>query len=147
MLESSLNTRTTQAPSLLILGACFVYEALVVVAILFVSALAFLWIFGEDPQGVRRYLFQLYLWVTVGLYFVWCWHKKGQTLAMKTWRLKLFNQHAQLLSLQLATLRYVLATLSLLFFGLGFIWAVVDKGHLYWHDRFMKNKLVSIKQN
>lgn len=147
MLEHSSSPHLKQAPSLLILGACFIYETLVVAAILFASAFVYLWLFGEATHGLKRYVFQFYLWSTVGVYFIWCWHKNGQTLAMKTWRLKLFNQHAQLLSFQLATLRYVLATVSLLFLGLGFIWAVLDKEHLYWHDRYLKNKLVSIKQS
>ncbi len=145
MHESSPKSFTKQAPSLLKLGACFVYDSLVVAAILFVSAFVFLWLFGEATHGLKRYLFQFYLWATVGVYFIWCWYKKGQTLAMKTWRLKLLNQHAQLLSPQLAALRYVLATLSLLFLGLGFLWAVMDNEHLYWHDRYLRNKLVSLK--
>lgn len=114
-------------------------------AILFASAFVFLWLLGEATHGLKRYFFQFYLWATLGVYFIWCWHKNGQTLAMKTWRLKLLNQHAQLLSLQMAAVRYVLATLSLIFFGFGFMWAVLDKDHLYWHDRYLKNKLVNTK--
>ena len=147
MLENSSSAYIKQAPSMLVLGACFIYEMLVVAAILFVSAFVFLWLFGDASHGLKRHLFQFYLWVTVGVYFIWCWNKKGQTLAMKTWRLKLLNEQAQLLTPQKAALRYLLATLSLLFFGLGFIWAVADKEHQYWHDRYMKNKLTTIKQS
>lgn len=133
-------SQTAKAPSLLKLGACFLYETLIVLAILFVCTLPFLIIVGEATFGIKRYLLQLYLWVCIGAYFVWCWHKKGQTLAMQTWRFKLHQQNGELLSIRAAMLRYSLATLSLLLFGLGFLWAIVDAEHLFLHDRLLKIK-------
>lgn len=133
-------TQVPQAPSLLKLGACFLYETLIVLAILFVFTLPFLIIVGEATFGIKRYLLQLYLWVCVGAYFVWCWHKKGQTLAMQTWRFKLYQQNGELLSIRDAMLRYVLATFSLFLFGLGYLWAIVDAEHLFLHDRLLKIK-------
>lgn len=131
-----------QAPSLLTLGACLVYEALVIIALSFACALSFVLIFGDATHGVKRIFLQLFLWIAVGMYFVWCWHKSGQTLAMQTWKLKLLNQDAQLLSVKMARLRYVLATASLLLLGLGFLWAIVDSEHLFLHDRLLRNKII-----
>jgi uncharacterized RDD family membrane protein YckC len=130
-----------QAPSLVKLGACFIYETLIVIAIAFVCTLPFLMLVGDATHGLRRYCLQLLLWVCIGSYFVWCWHRKGQTLAMQTWHLKVINQNSNLLTVKQAILRYALATLSLLFFGMGYLWVLVDKNRLTLHDRLLKNRI------
>jgi len=132
----------TRAPSLFKLGACLIYEVLVVVALSLAATTIFVLLLGEATVGIKRYLLQLFLWLAVGVYFVWCWQRKGQTLAMQTWRLKLLNQDAQLLTLKAATIRYVLASLSLIVFGSGFLWLIIDRDRLFLHDRLLKNKII-----
>ena len=132
----------TIAPSLFKLGACLIYEALVVIALSMACTALFVFLFGDAAAGVKRYMLQLFLWLAVGVYFVWCWFKNGQTLAMQTWQLKLFNQEQQLLSLQMAMLRYVLASVGLLIFGLGFLCVIVDRDRLFLHDRLLNNKII-----
>jgi len=132
----------TKAPSLIKLGACLLYELLTVIAVVFVSAGLFLWVAGDATQGAKRLLLQVFLWLVVGAYFIWCWRQSGQTLAMQAWKLKLTGDDGQLLSLNIAILRYVLATLSLLICGLGFLWVIVDRQHLFLHDRPLKSRIV-----
>jgi uncharacterized RDD family membrane protein YckC len=131
------------APSLIKLGACLLYELLTVIAIVFVSAGLFLWIAGDATQGSKRLLLQIFLWLIVGAYFVWCWRKSGRTLAMQAWKFRLIGDDSQLLSLKLAILRYVLATLSLTLCGLGFLWAIADSQHLFLHDRLLKSRIAA----
>lgn len=131
------------APSLIKLGACLLYELLTVIAIVFVSAGLFLWIAGDATHGAKRLLLQIFLWLIVGAYFVWCWRKSGRTLAMQAWKLKLIGDDNCLLSLKVAILRYVLATLSMALCGLGFLWAIVDSQHLFLHDRLLKSRIVT----
>jgi uncharacterized RDD family membrane protein YckC len=133
----------TKAPNLLKLGACFIYDTLVVVAISFFCGWLFLWLVGDATHGAKRYVLQLFLWLSVGVYFVWCWSKSGQTLAMQTWKLKVVDQHLQLLGIKVAVARYVLACVSLMLFGLGFLWAIVDRDRLFLHDRLLKSRIVS----
>lgn len=130
------------APSLIKLGACLLYELLTLIAIVFVSAGLFLWLFGDASYGFKRLLLQLYLWGVIGAYFVWCWLKSGQTLAMQAWKIKLLDQHNQLLSLKVAVLRYALASMSFMLCGIGFLWAIIDKERLFLHDRLLQCKLV-----
>ncbi|MDP1659600.1 MAG: RDD family protein [Methylotenera sp.] len=137
----------TLAPSYIKLGACLIYEALVIIALLLVSASVFVLIFGNSSNGIKRYLMQLFLFITVGVYFVWCWQKSGQTLAMQTWHLKLVNQEMRLLSLNVAIARYVLASMSLTLFGLGFLWAFLDRDRLFLHDRLLKNRIIYVPRN
>ena len=132
----------TSAPSFLKLGACLIYEALVVIALSLVCTTIFVLLLGEATAGVKRYLLQLLLCLTAGVYFVWCWQKSGQTLAMQTWQLKLLNQDGDLFTLTAAITRYVLASLSLMAFGLGYLWAIVDRDRLFLHDRLLKSKII-----
>lgn len=129
---------TTQAPSLIKLGACLIYEALVIVALCFICALIFRLLAGDATQGIKRHLLQLLLWLSVGAYYVRCWTRSGQTLAMQTWRFKLVDQNGLLLSTKIAVLRYILATLS---FGIGFLWAIVDKDRRFLHDRMLGSQI------
>lgn len=131
------------APSLIKLGACLLYELLTVIAIVFVSAGLFLWIAGDATQGAKRLLLQIFLWLIVGAYFIWCWRQSGQTLAMQAWKIKLIGDDSQLLSLNIAILRYILATLSVVLCGLGFLWAIIDRQHLFLHDRLLKTRIVT----
>lgn len=131
------------APSLIKLGACLLYELLTVIALVFVSAGLFLWVVGDATHGIKRLLLQIFLWIILGAYFVWCWRESGRTLAMQAWKFKLIADDNQLLSLKLAIFRYVLATVSLVFCGLGFLWAIVDRQHLFLHDRILKSRIVA----
>ena len=135
-----------EAPSLLKLGACLIYDAIVIIALSFACALLFVWVAGDATHGVKRYLLQLFLWASIGVYFVWCWQKSGQTLAMQTWKLKLVtsrsSQDSQLLPVKLAIARYVLASISLMLFGIGFLWAIIDRDGLFLHDRLLKTRII-----
>ncbi|MES2012790.1 MAG: RDD family protein [Pseudomonadota bacterium] len=133
-----------RAPSLIKLGACLIYDALVVVALCFICVLIFRLLAGDATYGIKRHLLQLFLWLSVGAYFVWCWSKSGQTLAMQTWRFKLVNQESSLLSVKMAILRYILATLSLMLFGVGFLWAIVDANRLFLHDRILGSRILQL---
>lgn len=131
-----------QAPSLMKLGACLLYELLTITAIVFVSAGLFVWLFGDATYGLKRLMLQLFLWCVIGAYFILCWLKSGQTLAMQAWKIRVLDQHNQMLSLKLAVLRYILVNMSLLLCGIGFLWAIVDRERLFLHDRLLNCRLV-----
>jgi uncharacterized RDD family membrane protein YckC len=139
--------KPTVAPSVLKLGACLIYEALTVTALGLVLTGLFLWIAGDATYGLKRGLLQLFLWIAIGSYFVWCWVKTGQTLAMQAWQLKLVNQEAELLTVRAAVLRYILASVNLMLLGLGFLLAVFDKDRLFLHDRLLKSRIILLKNN
>lgn len=76
------------------------------------------------------------LLLAFGLYFVWYWQRHGQTLAMQTWRLKVVDRATgRNPSLRQALARHVLAWLSLIACGAGFLWAFIDRDRLFLHDR------------
>ena len=126
-----------------LLAAC-VYELLLLIALWFISAWLFVLLFGDATQSYKRLFLQIVLWLVTGIYFVWCWRKSGQTLATQTWRMQLVNQAGNVLSTQQAMLRYVLASVSACVFGLGFLWALVDKNRLYLHDRMLNTRFIQL---
>lgn len=145
--QATLQVIKRQAPSVLKLGACLIYESLVVLALAFVCALIFVLLVGDATQGIKRYMLQLFLLLSVGVYFVWCWHKSGQTLAMQTWQFKVLDQNSHLLSVKVASARYVLACVGLMLFGFGFLWAIIDRDNLFLHDRLLKTRFIFAPRN
>jgi uncharacterized RDD family membrane protein YckC len=131
------------------LFAACVYELLLLLALWMLCTWMFVSLFGDATSHYKRTFLQLFLWLVTGAYFVWCWTKTGQTLATKTWKIKLVtqnlaNQQNVNLNKRQAIIRYALASASILACGLGFIWALVDKDRLFLHDRLLKMRFISV---
>lgn len=99
-----------------------VYETLIVAAVILVAGLIFQWAVvglgltgGASTwrlTGALRTVFQLYLATAMGLYFCACWHR-GQTLAMRTWRLRLVSRDDAPPGWRAALVRYLAALVLL----------------------------------
>ena len=76
--------------------------------------------------GARRAIFQTSLFLVIGAYFVYQWSRTGQTLAMKSWHLRLVDRTGKPPLPAKAMLRYLLAWYLLL---PGLIWGVFNEGH------------------
>jgi uncharacterized RDD family membrane protein YckC len=129
-------------PSFLRCMASFVYESILLFAILFVAGIFYRAVFGDPHTDWQQHFFFLYSWFLVGVYFVYCWVKSGQTLAMKTWRIQLLRRTGSAMDWATAIKRYILASFSLMFFGLGFIWRFFDREGLFLHDRLTGCQLI-----
>jgi uncharacterized RDD family membrane protein YckC len=119
-----------------------VYEALLMVALVLTLTAIYYMLFGDASQGWKRLGLQVLLWGAMGAYFVRCWTVTGQTLASQTWKLKVVDQHGQLLGWQQAMMRYVVASILLLPAGLTLWWAILDKDQQYLHDRLLGSRIV-----
>ena len=119
------------------------YESLLIFAVLLVAGFAYIPLFGNAAEPFRKAVFQLYLLGIMMVYFLIFWTRGGQTLAMKTWRIKLTDLRGRTLTIPRALLRFSLASLGLLCFGLGFWWAFFDPCRQFLHDRLAKTQLVS----
>jgi len=117
-------------PGVVLRLAAITYEAVLLFGVVFVTSLALLALAGWNhplpPQ--QRWILQAVLFVAIGAYFVTCWVRAGQTLAMKSWRLRVVDRDGALLAPARAVLRYLLAW-SLFAPGLAFI-AVAGAGPL-----------------
>jgi uncharacterized RDD family membrane protein YckC len=123
------------------LGAIF-YDSLLLTALVFVATAVITLPFG-NPRGVWLLIFQVFLFEIIPLiFFCWFWVRGGQTLGMRAWRLKLVSMDGESIGWQKAIKRHFSAILSLLAFGLGFIWVVLDSDKLAWHDRLSRTRLI-----
>lgn len=148
--------------------ACWLYEALLLFALGLIATLLFSVLIqmrsGIDP---RRWLLQLFLAVVFGLYFAVFW-TRGQTLPMKTWRIAMVDRHGRPLTQGRALLRYVfcaiwvlpplaalasrrftLPELGVIFAGWVVFWALLSRLHpqrQFWHDAWAGTRLVEAPQ-
>ena len=118
------------------------YEVLLLLAVLFVGALPFVLAAGAADPVAARPLFQLYLVALTAVYFVWQWRRGGQTLAMKTWRIRVVTREGAPLDWARAVQRYLFALTGTLLAGSGFLWALADRDGLFLHDRLAGTKIV-----
>lgn len=125
--------------------AALLYEAMLLFAIIFFAGLAFLGAASGPISGWLRLVFQLYLFLGIGLYFTWCWLRGGQTLPMKTWKLRLESADGKPITPLQALVRYLLAWVSIIPAGAGFYWALVDRDHQFLHDRLAGTRIVMIR--
>ena len=116
------------------------YELLLLVAIFFVAGWVFLLIGQLLPPHISRPLFQVYLLTTSAAYFVYCWTHGGQTLPMKTWRIRVVTREGHRpLRPATALLRFVCAALLL---PLSLFWVSVDRDRQFLHDRLAGTLLI-----
>jgi len=142
---SMQNCTTAPTPaSFLVRIAAMVYESLLVTAVVFVASLPFLYLVGNAETGWRHHLFQLYLAGILFAYFSAFWLRSGQTLAMKTWRIRLVQENGDTLTFRQAVLRFFLALLGLLLAGAGFWWALFDRDRQFLHDRIVGTRLMRL---
>ena len=118
------------------------YDGLLLLAVLFMATLPFIALRGGEPvEPDDNLVYQLTMLGVCYAFFAYFWTRAGQTLGMRTWRLRLETPDGQLPSLATASLRFVMAIVSLLPLGLGFLWQLWDKDGLTWHDRVSDTRL------
>lgn len=120
-----------------------VYEAVLAFAVAFLAGIAFYGAAEGNLAGKARLLFQIYLFLILGVYFVACWSRGGRTLAMQTWKMRVVRRDGASLSIGRAAWRYALAWISLLSVGAGFLWACVDSDGQFLHDRLAGTRIVT----
>jgi len=128
----------TPAPLLRRLAALF-YDLLLLIAVLFfASALAVL--INQAPIPEDNLWFKLYLLLVAYLFFAWFWIHGGETLGMRAWRLQLRSTDGDCITWRITLIRFITAIPSLLFFGCGYWWTLIDPKKRSWHDRLSNSQ-------
>lgn len=144
--------------------ACWVYEGMLMLGVVFIAG----YLFGTLSQTRHaldnRHALQAFLFVVFGIYFVWLW-AKGQTLAMKTWRISVVDPTGKTITQARALLRYLVSWLWFLpalamaallklpvfesvalLLSWVVLWALLSYLHpqrQFWHDALAGTRLVS----
>jgi len=107
-------------------------------AVAFFAAWVFYYASGgrDATSGFVRAELQAFVLAVLAAYFLWCWLRGGQTLAMKAWKIRLVG-----VTPQKALLRFLLAAL-LLPTGISILWSWFDEDGQFLHDRLAGTRLV-----
>ncbi len=122
-----------------------VYESLLLIAVLFVAGSFFIFLTNYPQRPDLRPALQIFLVGVAAGYFAWFWYKSGQTLAMKTWHIKVESQDGRLLSFSDALLRFALAFVGNGLAGMTVWWALLDPDGQFLHDRLLRTRLVIVE--
>ncbi len=157
------------APPLRRRMACWLYEGILMFAVVFVSG----WLFSTlsqmrhdiDPGRLvlQSTLLQVFMFVVIGIYFGWFW-SRGQTLAMKTWNIRLVTVQGQRVSQWRSIARYLLSWIwfipplaavapfrlrggevAVIVLGWVAVWALLSRFHpqrQFWHDAWAGTRLI-----
>lgn len=121
----------TRAPGLPVRLAAMIYEALLLFGLAFIVSYALLaalrWTYPLAPD--QRWTLQAVLFVVFGAYFAYCWSHGGQTLAMKSWHLRVVGPDGRPPTFGRAVARYLLAW-TLVLPGLA-LFALLE-AHAWW---------------
>lgn len=119
------------------------YEGLVVFSILLIGFLLPQIVLSGFGWTITPRALWVHILVLLMIYFVWCWLNGGQTLPMKTWKLRIINADSSPLRPMQAVLRYLIAWPSILLFGIGIFWAMFDKDQQFLHDRLAGTMIIA----
>ncbi len=86
-----------------------VYEAMLLFGVLFLATWLFSTLLQQRHALYLRDALQDWLFVVLGVYFGWFWTHGGQTLAMKTWRIRVIGLDGQTITWRRALVRYLMA--------------------------------------
>ena len=164
--DAEASPPTLKTPALSRRMACWLYEGMLLFGVVFIAGYLFGTLSQTKNAMDNRHPLQAFLFVVFGIYFVWLW-SKGQTLAMKTWHIRVLTRSGALLSQRQALVRYLWAWLWFLpplLAGWGFdlkggeslvilvgwiaVWALLSRFHprqQFWHDTFAGTQLVDCK--
>ena len=102
-------TVAAAAPGLPRRLACFVYEGVLLFGVLMISAYLYSSLTQQRHALQGKTGLQAFLFVVLGIYFVWFWSRGGQTVAMKAWHIRLVDAQGTAVTQLRAMARYLLA--------------------------------------
>jgi uncharacterized RDD family membrane protein YckC len=145
--------------------ACWLYEALLLFAVGLIAALVFSVATDMRHALAHRLWLTAFIVAVLGVYCSWFW-SRGQTLAMKTWRIAIVDRYGRRPTQGRALLRYLFCSIwvvpplvwadrfhlarwdiAAVFFGWVALWALASRLHpqrQFWHDVLAGTRLVDV---
>jgi uncharacterized RDD family membrane protein YckC len=124
------------------------YDGFLLIAILFiVTGIATVLNDGKaiEPDDSYYPLFVTIVFILIYLYFAWFWAHGGQTLGMKTWRIRLVPVDGQEIGWKTSTIRFLAAIVSWGIFTIGYLWSLLDRKNHCWHDMISRTELRDLR--
>jgi uncharacterized RDD family membrane protein YckC len=89
--------------------------------------------------------FPLCLLAIAAAFFGGFWARGGQTVGMRTWRIRVVREDGTALTLPRALARFAAGIVALAPAGLGLWWSVLDPAKRGWHDRWTGTRVVRVR--
>lgn len=121
-----------------------IYDTLLLFAVLFFASLLVMLPLRITPEHSLYGLYVAYIYSVSFVFFGWFWTRSGQTLGMKTWKVRLQSTDGKQISWRHAALRFVAAIVSWLLLGGGFLWSLVDHKRRTLHDIVSGTELINV---
>lgn len=114
------------------------YEAILLFAVAFFAAWIFYFASGgvDTSRGWPRLALQVFIALVFAGYFLWCWLRGGQTLAMKAWKIRLVEVTPRKALLRFLFALFLVPTL------ISIVWSFFDRDRQFLHDRLAGTRLV-----
>jgi uncharacterized RDD family membrane protein YckC len=151
------------APRLIRRMACWLYEGLLLFGVMFIAGYLFSTLSQTRNALDNRHGLQAFLFLVFAIYFTWFGHK-GQTLAMKTWHIRVVDTQGHALTQKQAFVRYILswvwflpplaalapfnlsgAETMVITLGWVAVWALLSRFQAegqFWHDVWAGTRLI-----
>lgn len=127
------------------IGVIF-YDTILLAAVLFLAGVITAPVFNITMQHPLYPLFVFYIYVVAFIFFAWFWTHGGQTLGLKTWKLKVVSKDGGAVTWKQAFLRYLSSLICWLSFGAGFLWIYTNKDRLAWNDLWSDTQISRINE-
>ncbi len=159
-----MNAPSLGTPSLPRRMACWLYEGILLFGVVFIAGYLFSALSQTRHAMDNRLGLQAFLFLVLAIYFTWFWHR-GQTLAMKTWHIRVVDKQGRPLTQGRAFRRYLASWLwfmpplvltwplqlpametAVLLMGWVAIWALLSRFHperQFWHDALAGTRVIS----
>ena len=146
--------------------ACWLYEGMLLFGVVFIAGYLFSTLTQTRHALDNRHALQAFVFIVFGIYFTWFW-ARGQTLAMKTWHIRVVDRDGRPISQTRALVRYVLSwiwllpplaavapfnlsggEMAVLTIGWVIVWALLSRFHplqQFWHAALAGTRLVSTR--
>ncbi len=116
------------------------YDIFLVFSFVFFITGVVLIVFWDKQAQNNAIIFGLIIF-SLYFYFAWSWVKGGQTLGMKAWKIQIMQNNGKNITHQQALIRFVLAIVSFMLMGFGFIYQLFNKDNLALHDKYSHTQL------
>lgn len=120
------------------------YDALILITLLILTSMLISIPFNINPEHPLFFVYQGCIYSISFLFYGWFWTHGGQTLGMKTWKFKITSTDGGKVNWLKALVRFLVAIISWLPFGLGYIWSMFDRQKRTWHDIASKTQLIRV---
>ena len=122
--------------------AALFYDGMILFAILLIATAILLPFSGNTAIKPHNHIYQLYLLaIWFGFYALFCL-KKGQTIGMLAWGIRLQSTQGERVKFWQVLIRFCCAFPAYLLFGLGFFWLFTNRKRQTWQGLISKTKVV-----